>query len=73
MIIPWGENGAALCTRLRIAEEPWEVRYLARRLQRRNLETLHDKIYVLTDMTLYSETIGLLHQDGSGDEMQEFA
>ena len=89
VIIPWGENGAALCTRLRIAEEPWQVRYLARRLQRyavnvwpgqyrrlvddRNLETLHDKIYVLTEMSLYSETIGLLHQDGSGDEMQDFA
>jgi len=89
VIIPRGKNGATLCARLRIAEEPWQIRYLARRLQRytvnvwpgqyrrlvddRKLETWHDKIYVLTDMSLYSETIGLLHQDGSDDEMQEIA
>jgi hypothetical protein len=92
VIIPWGKNGATLCARLRIAEEPWQIRYLARRLQRytvnvwpgqyrrlaiivddRRLETWHDKIYVLTDMSLYSETINLLHQDGSDDEKQEIA
>ena len=87
VIIPWGENGAALCARLRIAEEPWQIRYLVRRLERYavnvwpeqyhrlvddgKLEILHDQIYVLTDLSIYSETIGLLHQGASDDEMQE--
>jgi hypothetical protein len=87
VIIPWGENGVALCAQLRAAEESWQIRYLARRLQRYavnvwpeqyrqlvqedKLETVHEYFAVLTDMSMYSESIGLLHQDASGDVAQE--
>ena len=87
VIIPWGENGMALYDQLRSAEESWQIRYLARRLQRYTvnvwpgqyqqlveegkIEKVHEYFSVLADMSKYSDNIGLLHQDASGDVTQE--
>jgi CRISPR-associated endonuclease/helicase Cas3 len=80
VIIPWDVEGAELCARLRKATEPWQIRYLARRLQRYmvnvwpaqyqqllaqgKLATVHEQYTMLADMTIYSASLGLLHASG---------
>lgn len=75
VLIPYGDEGKALCEELRKTFEPPRLRYLARKLQRFSVSipkqqhqrllaagillTIHDRFHVLNSTHHYSEDFGL--------------
>ncbi|MEI8313161.1 MAG: CRISPR-associated helicase/endonuclease Cas3, partial [Verrucomicrobiota bacterium] len=75
VLIPYGDEGMALCDELRETFEPARLRYLARKLQRFSVSipsqqhqrllaagvllTIHDRYHILNSTPHYSEDFGL--------------
>jgi CRISPR-associated endonuclease/helicase Cas3 len=80
VLIPYGDEGVALCGELRETFDPGRLRYLARKLQRFSvsipkqqhqrllaagiLVTVHDRFHILNSTHHYSEDFGLHPEPG---------